>query len=282
VALVFTRTGGQWAQDKKLVGAGAVGKSAPSLALSADGSVVILGASNDNGGVGAAWVFTRSGSYWSQDKHLVGSGAAAKAALPASVDSSIVIVGRSNDNGGTGAATVFTRRGGGSDSQVYSRDHLLHLILREFRGMTMHDGTVHSLAWRPAGDGGPLCAHAAGPAHPFVRRRVSLRGVAASRLPRPTITAWDCLLPQSPWRALGSSESPENTSIGSRSLPIADALEIYGSRRLMLLTETPSRMRSALQRRQKKLLRFCAKNSGLKRPDGLNFDLLGRGANTTS
>src|SRR5439155_1273767 len=72
VALVFTRTGGQWAQDKKLVGAGAVGKSAPSLALSADGSVVILGASNDNGGVGAAWVFTRSGSYWSQDKHLVG------------------------------------------------------------------------------------------------------------------------------------------------------------------------------------------------------------------
>jgi hypothetical protein len=121
VALVFTRTGGQWAQDKKLVGAGAVGKSAPSLALSADGSVVILGASNDNGGVGAAWVFTRSGSYWSQDKHLVGSGAAAKAALPASVDSSIVIVDRSNDNGGTGAATVFTRRGGGSDSQVLAR-----------------------------------------------------------------------------------------------------------------------------------------------------------------
>jgi hypothetical protein len=37
-----------------------------------------------------------------------------------------------------------------------------------------------------------------------------------------------------------------------------------------------------LARRQKKLLRFCAKNSGLKRPDGLNFDLLGRGANTTS
>jgi hypothetical protein len=117
VALVFARTGGQWAQDKKLVGAGAVGKSAPSLALSADGSVVILGASNDNGGVGAAWVFTRSGSYWSQDKHLVGSGAAATAALPASVDS----VGRSNDNGGTGAATVFTCRGGGSDSQVLAR-----------------------------------------------------------------------------------------------------------------------------------------------------------------
>jgi len=98
-----------------------VGKSAPSLALSADGSVVILGASNDNGGVGAAWVFTRSGAYWSQDKHLAGSGAAAKAAPPASVDSSIVMVGRSNDNGGTGAATVFTHKGGGSDSQELAR-----------------------------------------------------------------------------------------------------------------------------------------------------------------
>jgi hypothetical protein len=120
VALVFTRTGGQWAQDKKLVGAGAVGKSAPSVALSGDGSVVMLGASNDNGGVGAAWVFTRSGGYWSQDEHLVGSGVAAKAAPPASVDGSIVMVGRSNDNGGTGGATVFTRRGG-SDSQELAR-----------------------------------------------------------------------------------------------------------------------------------------------------------------
>src|SRR5512132_2868628 len=103
----------------------------------------------------------------------------------------------------------------------------------------------------PRWDGGTLCAYAAGPAHPFVRRRVSLRGVAASRLPRPTITAWDCLLPQAPWRALGSSEWRENTSIGARSLPIADALEIYGARRLMLLTETPSKKRSALQKKAK-------------------------------
>ena len=120
VALVFTRGGGQWTQDKRLVGAGAIGKSAPSVALSTDGSVVILGASNDNGGVGAAWVFTRSGGYWSQDKHLVGSGAA-KALPSASVDSSVDMVGRSNDNSGAGAATVFTQRGGGSDSQELAR-----------------------------------------------------------------------------------------------------------------------------------------------------------------
>jgi hypothetical protein len=102
VALAFTRTGDQWAQAKKLIGTGAVGKSAPSVALSADSRVVMLGASNDNGGVGAAWVFTRIGDYWTQDKNLVGSGVAAKAAPSASVDSNIVIVDRSNQ-------TVFTQ-----------------------------------------------------------------------------------------------------------------------------------------------------------------------------
>ena len=121
VALVFTRTGGQWAQDKKLVGTGAVGKSAPSVALSADGRVVMLGASNDNGGVGAAWVFARSGGYWAQDKSVIGSGAVEKARSSASGDSSIVIVGQSNANGGVGAPTVNTRRGGGSDSQELAR-----------------------------------------------------------------------------------------------------------------------------------------------------------------
>jgi hypothetical protein len=67
--------------------------------------------SNDNGGLGAAWVFTRGGGYWTE---VVGTGVAAKAAPS---NSSIVMVGRPNDNGGAGAATVFTRRGGGSDSQ---------------------------------------------------------------------------------------------------------------------------------------------------------------------
>jgi hypothetical protein len=113
VALVFTRSGGgRWTQDTKLVGTGSVGKSTPSVALSADGSIVMVGGANDNGGIGAAWVFTRGGGYWTHDKDLVG------AAPSASADGSIIMVGRSNDNGGVGAATVFTHSGGGgSDSQ---------------------------------------------------------------------------------------------------------------------------------------------------------------------
>jgi hypothetical protein len=48
-ASVFTRSGDHWTQDQNLVGTGAVGNSAPSVALSADGSIVLMGAANDKG-----------------------------------------------------------------------------------------------------------------------------------------------------------------------------------------------------------------------------------------
>ena len=59
-AWMFTRSGGYWTQDKNLVGTGAVGKCAPSVA-SPDDSTIMVGRSSDNGGLGAASVFTRSG-----------------------------------------------------------------------------------------------------------------------------------------------------------------------------------------------------------------------------
>src|SRR5215831_11055730 len=59
IALVFSRRGGHWTQAKKLVGAGAVGKSAPSV-TAADDSIVIVGRSNDSRGIGQASAFTRS------------------------------------------------------------------------------------------------------------------------------------------------------------------------------------------------------------------------------
>src|SRR5262249_55914285 len=52
-AAVFTRNGGNWTQDTTLVGTGTVGKAAPSVAVSADGSTVMVGRANDSGGLGA-------------------------------------------------------------------------------------------------------------------------------------------------------------------------------------------------------------------------------------
>ncbi len=52
----------------KLTGGGEVGAGGfgVSVALSGDGSTALVGGHGDNNGVGAAWVFTRSGSTWAQ------------------------------------------------------------------------------------------------------------------------------------------------------------------------------------------------------------------------
>jgi hypothetical protein len=77
-ASVFTRSGWVWTQGETLVSAGAVGKSSRSVALSADGRIVLFGGSNDNGGIGAAWTFAQQAGHWIQEQKLVGSGEARK------------------------------------------------------------------------------------------------------------------------------------------------------------------------------------------------------------
>ena len=83
-AWVFTRANGAWSQQgPKLVGTGAIGSSVEqggSVSLSSDGNTAIMGGQGDNGGntpfgVGAVWVFTRSGSAWTQQgSKLVSTG----------------------------------------------------------------------------------------------------------------------------------------------------------------------------------------------------------------
>ena len=119
-AWVYTRNGDVWNQQgNKLVGTGAVGHTgqAVSVALSADGNTAIVGGSNDNSGVGAAWVFTRNGGVWNQQGNkLVGTGAVGNAgqgiSVALSADGNTAIVGGVADNKVAGAAWVFTRSGG--------------------------------------------------------------------------------------------------------------------------------------------------------------------------
>src|SRR5262249_22043840 len=89
-----------------------------SVALSADGNTAIVGARFDNGGAGATWVFTRSGSVWSQQGgKLVGSGAVGGGvggtrqgvSVALSDDGNTAMVGGPFDNSGAGAAWVFIR-----------------------------------------------------------------------------------------------------------------------------------------------------------------------------
>jgi len=120
-AWVFTRSGGTWSQQgNKLVGTGAVGNAGQgcSVALSADGNTAMVGGNLDNSNQGAGWVFTRSGSTWSQQgSKLVGTGGQAGPrqgnAVSLSADGNTAIVAGSLDNGppAIGATWVFTRSG---------------------------------------------------------------------------------------------------------------------------------------------------------------------------
>src|SRR5665213_1480764 len=121
-AWVWTRSGGIWTQQgNKLVGSGGEGhayaQQGESVSLSADGNTVIVGGIGDNGNVGAAWVWTRSGGVWiQQGNKLVGSGAAGPDAqqgtsVSLSSDGNTAIVGGYGDNGEVGAAWVWTRSG---------------------------------------------------------------------------------------------------------------------------------------------------------------------------
>ncbi len=123
-AWVFTRSGGVWAQQgKKLVGTDAVGsaRQGTSVALSADGNTAIVGGPGDNpwdrsvpfglGAAGAAWVFTRTGSVWTQQGNKLVSARSARqgTSVALSADGNIAIVGGVADDGGGGAGLVFTR-----------------------------------------------------------------------------------------------------------------------------------------------------------------------------
>ena len=119
-AWVFTRAGGVWTQQgPKLVGTGATANAQQGYAvsLSADGNTAIVGGYGDNSGVGAVWIFVRSGGVWTQQgPKLVGSGAIGNSiqgtAVSLSADGNTAVVGGANDNSFTGAVWVYTRSGG--------------------------------------------------------------------------------------------------------------------------------------------------------------------------
>ena len=120
---VFTRSGNSWSQQgPKLVGSGVTGvlgfsiEQGVSVALSADGNTLIEGGPGDNSGVGAVWVFTRTGGTWSQQgSKLVASdvvGAAQQGiSVALSADGNNAAIGGFDDNNFNGAVWIWTRSG---------------------------------------------------------------------------------------------------------------------------------------------------------------------------
>ncbi len=120
-AYVFVHTGASWTQQAILTGVGesnvrGFGAFGTSVAISEDGETAVVGGPADGGGLGAVWMFTRSGSTWTQQgTKLTPSGAVGEAQFGQSVALSAagntLLVGAPGAGKKLGAVWVFTRSG---------------------------------------------------------------------------------------------------------------------------------------------------------------------------
>ncbi|HEX9713604.1 MAG TPA: FG-GAP repeat protein [Actinomycetota bacterium] len=118
-AYVFTRSGGAWTQQAKLTASDGTVGDFFGVSVSVSGDTALIGAygDDDNGSSsGSAYVFTRSGSTWTQQAKLTAADGAANDVfgVSVSVDGDTALIGAYfDDDHGTdsGSAYVFTRSG---------------------------------------------------------------------------------------------------------------------------------------------------------------------------
>jgi hypothetical protein len=110
---VFTRSGAAWTQQAELAAADGVAQDYFGDSIALDGNTLVVGAMNRDSARGAAYVFTRTGTVWTQQAELTASDAAAQDLLgfSVSVSGDTAVVGAASKNSGRGAAYVFTRSG---------------------------------------------------------------------------------------------------------------------------------------------------------------------------
>ena len=121
-AYIFVRSGSTWTQQAKIQASnkGESDEFGYSVSINSDGTYVIVGANTEDGSTntindaGAAYIFTRSGSTWTEQAILRASNAGAYDYFGESVsinsDATYAVVGAWYENT-TGAMYVFTRSG---------------------------------------------------------------------------------------------------------------------------------------------------------------------------
>jgi prepilin-type N-terminal cleavage/methylation domain-containing protein len=119
-AYVFTRTGGTWTQQAKLVPADGTAGDYFGFAVAVDADTIVVGAHQDDdkgANSGSVYVFTRTGATWTQQAKLTATDGAASDFFghAVAVDAGTIVVGAywDDDKGDySGSAYVFTRTGG--------------------------------------------------------------------------------------------------------------------------------------------------------------------------
>jgi len=119
-AYMFTRSGGTWTQQAKLNATDGAAGDRFGVSVSVDGDTAVIGAYfDDDKGLdsGSAYVFTRSGTTWTQQAKLNATDGAAGDYFgrSVSVDGDTAVIGAYHDDDAgsiSGSAYVFTRSGG--------------------------------------------------------------------------------------------------------------------------------------------------------------------------
>ena len=120
-AYVFTRSGTIWTEQAKLTASDGEANDFFGASVAIDGDTLVAGAFLDDTGAksdqGAAYVFTRSGTIWTEQQKLAASDGedGDRFGFSVAIDGDTVVAGAPNDDNGPninqGAAYVFTRSG---------------------------------------------------------------------------------------------------------------------------------------------------------------------------
>jgi hypothetical protein len=112
-AYVFTRTGTAWTQQQKLAASDMASGDLFGNAVAVQGDTAVIGANGKDSSQGAAYVFTRTGTAWTQQQKLTAGDGVAEDDFGVSVAlaGDTVAVGADGKTNNRGAAYVFTRTG---------------------------------------------------------------------------------------------------------------------------------------------------------------------------
>jgi len=112
-AYVYTRTGTTWTEQQKLTASDAALEDAFGASVSIDGNTTVIGAGWKDTFMGAAYVYTRSGTTWTQQAKINASdgGNGDEFGTAVSISGDKVVVGARFVSVWTGAAYIFSRTG---------------------------------------------------------------------------------------------------------------------------------------------------------------------------
>ena len=112
-AYVYTRSGTTWADEKKLTASDAALQDAFGVSVSIDGDTIVVGAGWKDTFIGAAYIYTRSGTTWTQEAKINASDGANgnEFGMAVSISGDKVVVGARFVNMWTGAAYIYSRTG---------------------------------------------------------------------------------------------------------------------------------------------------------------------------